>query len=187
MSPNVPLAEATIARLQGIAEPLVDTYDSVVNKLLDHYDASSTAVVKPGKPIGADSNKTLIFDPASPPQLKFTTCTHITVGGAPLAKQVTYWNNLLIAVVQHLHDGGMDVKQIHAQMTITNAIIGKKEDSGYKFLSEIGLSVQGADANAAFKQAYQLASKNGINFTVDFVWQDNERAAHPNRAGRLEV
>ena len=47
--------------------------------------------------------------------------------------------------------------------------------------------MQGQGSNAAFRQAYQLAALNGISFEIWFGWQDNDKAAYPNRQGVLEL
>lgn len=61
-------------------------------------------------------------------------------------------------------------------MSFANALVGKREDSGSKFIASAGLSLQEAEAEVAFKQAYQLAGADGASFTVEFAWQANERA-----------
>jgi len=187
MPPDVSLADVTISRLQKHAQPLTDTFDTVICRLLDHYEASNIDSGKPGQPIGTKGTNMMVFDPTMPPQLKFTTCTHITVAGEKLPKQITYWNNLLIAVIEEVHKKGKDVQTIHEMMHVANSVVGKREDSGYKFIPSVGLSVQGAESNAAFKQAYLLATVNKVKFTVQFVWQTNERAAHPGRYGYLQT
>src|SRR6218665_1215583 len=121
MPPEASLSDLTISRLQKIAQPLTDTYDTVISRLLDHYEASHITNVKPGAPIGKKGPNVMLFDPEVPPQLKFTTCTRITVAGVPLAKQITYWNNLLIAVIQHVHEKGKDAQTIHTILNITNS------------------------------------------------------------------
>lgn len=41
--PTIEVSSRTLTRLQGIAEPLVDTPDTVIGRLLDHYESSQTA------------------------------------------------------------------------------------------------------------------------------------------------
>ena len=56
-------------------------------------------------------------------------------------------------------------------MLIVNSIAGRKDDNGYKYLPEIGISVQGQDANGAWRQTYELASRFGMSLEVLFTWQ----------------
>jgi len=68
-----------------------------------------------------------------------------------------------------------------------NFVHGKRESGGYKYIPDAGISVQGQDANAAWRQTYRLASSFGISVEVEFAWQDNEKAAMPNTAGHLYI
>lgn len=190
MMPNAEISDVTSSRLQSIAVPLVDTYDSVIAKLLDHWDATKRQqpkVLKQGEPIKVLDDGTMEFSPANPPQLSFTSCHQIEVNGALLPKNETYWNNFMIAVIREVHKRGHDAKAIYNMLQIANAAIGEKTENGYKHLASIGLSVQGQDSNAAFKQACQLAVLNGIKFTIFFSWQNNEKAPYPNQRGYMEL
>jgi hypothetical protein len=190
MMPNVEITEITSSRLQAIATPLVDTWDTVITRLIDHWDATMVdrpKVVKPGEPIAmGQDGRTMIFDPASPPQLNFTTCLQIVINDQKLTKGETYWNTMMNTMIREAHKQGHDAEAIY-DMLFVNAEIGQKEDNGYKFLADVGISVQGQDSNAAFRQAYQLAKANGISFEVWFKWQDNEKAAHPGHEGILSL
>ena len=70
MSPSVELSPQTFARLQAHAVPLVDSIESVINRIVDYYEAKS------GKPVptseGDDSKNVRQFTPATPPSLKHT-------------------------------------------------------------------------------------------------------------------
>ena len=189
--PNVELADDTVARLQTIAIPLTDTFDSVILRLLDSYEASALAknkVFKAGEPIALiDGGLVMKFDPASPPNLRFTTCSRITVNGKPIPKGLTNWNGFLIEMVRAVYKKVAGPEAMCATMTVANAVVGKREDSGYKFISDVGISIQGQDASAAFKQIYILSAVSGVKFTVAFEWQNNEKAVYAGRRGYLEV
>ncbi len=188
--PTADLSDMTSTRLQAIAVPLVDTYDSVIARLLDHWDntkADKPQVVKPGDPIGTqEDGRTMIFDPAMPPQLNFTTPMQAIINGKKLTKGETYWNTMMNIMIREVYAKGHNAHVIH-DMLFINAYVGKKDDNGYKFLEDVGLSVQGQDSNAAFRQTYQLATLNSIGFEIKFRWQDNEKAAHPNREAVLKL
>jgi hypothetical protein len=190
MMPNAEISDLTSSRLQSIAVPLVDTYDSVIAKLLDHWDLTKREqpkVLRQNEPIMVLSDGTMEFSPANPPQLNFTTCHQIEVNGAILPKSETYWNNFMTAIIREVHKRGHNAKAIYDMLQIANAEIGEKVDNGYKYLASIGLSVQGQDSNAAFRQAYQLAVLNGIKFKIFFSWQNNEKALYANQRGYMEL
>jgi hypothetical protein len=189
MTPNAEISDATNLRLQAIATPLVDTHETVIVRLLDHWEqtkGTQPKVIKPGEPIETLDGGRLLFSPANPPNLGFTTPKQIMIDGVQLAKNDTYWNSLLNQTIRRVHAKGNDANSILAMLTVANAALGMKNDNGYKFLPDVGLSVQGQDSNAAFRQAYELAVANGIKGGVFFTWQNNAKAAYPNVPGYIE-
>ncbi len=190
MMPTAELSDLTNTRLQAIAIPLTDTHDSVIARLLDHWDATKSnqpKVIKPGEPIGMkEDGRMMIFDPATPPQLNFTNCVQVIINGKKLTKGESYWNTIMNVMIREVYSKGHNAQAIY-DMLFVNAAVGEKTENGYKFLPEVGLSVQGQDSNAAFRQAYQLAEMHGITFEIWFAWQDNDKAAYPNRQGVFEL
>tara|TARA_B100000678_G_scaffold260026_1_gene240584 strand:- start:494 stop:1066 length:573 start_codon:yes stop_codon:yes gene_type:complete len=189
MAPNASISEDTNARLQAIATPLVDTHDSVIARLLDHWEktkGSAPKISKPGQPVSTMEDGKLVFEPSNLPSLGFTTPKQIVIDGVQLPKSDTYWNSMLNFIIRLIHAKGKDANAIVSMMNIANAALGMKNDNGYKFLPDVGLSVQGQDSNAAFRQAYELAITNGIKGNVFFFWQNNEKAAFPNMPGYIE-
>ncbi len=175
MMPTVNLSDATFARLQKLAVPLVDDIDSVIAKLLDK--------TSDGAPPDLDVRQ---FDPASPPNLAFSSVKSASVQGKALEKSIAHWNGLMMATIRAAHAAGLTPEQILDVLTV-NAQAGRKEDSGYKFIEEVGVSVQGQDANAAFRQAYKLAVAAGLKLEVAFVWSNVAKAANPGVKGKLSV
>jgi hypothetical protein len=183
---NAELSERTVSRLQKIAIPLQDTYDTVIARLLDEFEARQVdKPKKSGEPLKTEGN-VMFFDPHSPPPLGFTTLTQVVLNGEQFAKSDTYWNKVMNRVILEAGKRGHDADAIFKMLTV-NAFVGEKTDNGYVYLSEVGLSVQGQDSNAAFRQAFQLAEAMGFKLTVVFYWQDNEKAAYPNQRGAFEI
>ncbi|MGH6793235.1 MAG: hypothetical protein ACRECF_10940 [Methyloceanibacter sp.] len=77
-----------------------------------------------------------------------------------------------------------DPKKVTALLHI-NAIVGKKEDQGYRFLSYAGISVQGEDANSAWRAIYRIAKELNILFDVQFMWAQKEGLAYAGQSGRF--
>lgn len=172
----VQISQETFARLQANAVPLVDTIETVINRALDALEGSKEGSLPPAKLGG--------FDPSAPPSLSFTTVRSVTIANKKLSPKETYWNSVLFACVKAAAKSGLSPKQI-GELTIVNNVVGVKEDSGYKYLKEAGISIQGQDANAAWKAAYHIAKQINLPIEVSFVWQSNPKAAFPGQVGKL--
>lgn len=180
MAHSVTLSEATFLRLQAHAVPLVDSIETVINRVLDTFEAGGAEIHSDG------SFSARVFNPAGPPNLAHTKVLSVEFCGRRFPPSDTNWNALLIAAIReagkHL-SGAERVKEL----VIVNSILGKKEEGGFKYLSEVGLSVQGQDANGAWKAAYHIAKNLGLPVNVTFVWYENEKAAFPGVTGRFSV
>lgn len=185
MMPKIEIADTTDARLKHFAIPLEDTYDSVISRLLDMAEGKQTSL--PPEPSAvAEDPATLRFSAKSLPQLRFTTLTRIELNGERLPKGETFWNKLMNRLIVEAVKNGHG-KDAVFKMLFVNAVPNKKTDNGYNFIPEVGLSVQNQDANGAARQAFELADQLGFSLKVYFYWQDNPKAAHPNRRAVVEL
>lgn len=180
--PPVDLSTRTITRLQKLAIPLIDTFDTVIGKLLDAYDARS----QPALTIHQSHTSIQAFDPAAPPNLAHTTVKFISLCGTTLKPAETYWNPLMHAVIRKVAERGISVEELRSHI-LANSVAGQKEDEGYKHLPDVGLSVQGQDANGAWKTTYQLACAFGLPLELTFAWQNNPKASAPGMTGSFTV
>jgi|SRR6185312_6393483 len=175
--PQVMIPDDLFERAKKHAEPLVDTFESVLARALDALDAASDVKT---------SGPKLHYDAASAPDLSFTTVKHAIVNGNALPPAKTYWNNILLAVVSSSAQHGAVTKQIASKLLV-NHVVGRKEAGGYRYVPEANISVQGQDANGAWKATYFLAREFGIKVEVKFLWQNNPKAANPGLTGNLSV
>jgi hypothetical protein len=181
MSPSIDLTDEVFARLQKHAVPLVDTPLSVIVRALDALEAGDEEPAAPANPLGPRS-----FNPAAPPNLAHTNPRRAEVAGQTLAKGETYWNSIMFAVITEAAKKRTSPDDLVDLLTIP-CVKGEKEGSGYRYLPDAGISVQGQDANRAWKQTYRIASSIGIPVQVVFVWGDNPKAAMPNTTGSFFV
>lgn len=175
----VSISQETFSRLQAHAVPLVDSIESVINKALDALESVATDATAPPPSVRA-------FNPDAPPSLSFTTVRSVVFQGVRHIPSETYWNSILTAAIREAAKLGMNAEKI-STMLIINNVPGKKEDGGYKYIEEAGLSVQGQDANAAWKAAYHLATALNLSIEVSFAWQHNPKAAYPGQSGTFSV
>jgi hypothetical protein len=185
VSPPVDLSPATFTRLQAHAVPLVDTIESVINRLLDAYETKSGTPVAP-----ADSDDGTItarqFNPNTPPDLRHTKVLAIEFDGRPLARGEANWNGLLNAAIREAKARAKSSADLKRLVTV-NFVEGQKSDEGYRFLSDVGLSVQGQDANGAWKGACHVAQQLGREIKATFIWREKESAAFPGVTGEFHI
>ena len=181
MAPSIELNDEIFTRLQKHAVPLVDTPLSVISRALDALEAGDEDTASIGQPSGPRS-----FNPAAPPNLSHATLRRAEVAGTALGKSDTYWNSIMFAVISEAAKKGSSPEDLIDLLTIP-CVKGEKEGGGYRFLPEVGISVQGQDANRAWKQTYRIASSIGISAQVVFVWGDNPKAAMPGTVGAFFI
>jgi hypothetical protein len=178
MMPQVTLEASTIERMKAYAEALVDTMDTVILKGLDAIDMVKA---KTNEPTSAER----IFNPASPPNLAYTTVKSVVWKGKRLSPAEAYWNPLMFIVirecVKHM------TKEQARNLILCNKVTGKKEDNGYKYVDEVGVSIQGQDANNAWKTTYNVLQALKMPVEVIFAWQDNPKATTPGAIGKFAV
>ncbi len=179
MSPTLNISDSLFVRLQGHAVAFIDTPETVIARALDALEAlkgtSSPSINGPRE-----------FNPAAPPNLAFTTPKKIALSGGTFSKGDTYWNTLMFACIEEAAKKGLSSDQIDQLMVVPH-VIGKKEDNGYVFIQEAGVSVQGQASNGAWKQAHHIAAALKLAVTVEFTWQNNEKAAMPNVTGTFKL
>jgi hypothetical protein len=110
----------------------------------------------------------------------------VELRGRPLAHGQVNWNGLLNATVREAKARAKSAGELK-QLVIVPFVDGQKTDEGYRYLSELGISLQGQDANGAWKAACHIAQKLGLALTATFVWREKEGSAFPGVEGRLSI
>ncbi len=190
--PAIEIAPETFTRLKTFAEPLVDDSDSVIRKILDRLDAcegkQKLAILTEGIQPTATSVRTAarktaptsfaIIDAASPPDLTGTKVLAATfANGRPSRLN---WNQLLAhAVYRAISSCKPD--EVHRIVGVQFEK-GKKSGRGFQHFADLGISVQGQDANTAWKNILHIAQKLGCAVEVEFEW----RGRPFEDGGRLE-
>ena len=184
MVPSVELSSQTFTRLQTHAVPLVDNIETVITRLIDFYEARDGAPVD--APADGAGGKVRQFNPLSPPVLTHTKVLAVEFCGKPLEHSQANWNGLLNATVREAKGRAKSTTELK-QLVVIPHTDGKKVDEGYRFLSELGFSIQGQDANGAWKAACHIAQRLALPLAVTFVWREKEGAAFPGVTGRLSI
>jgi DNA-binding phage protein len=187
MTPQVPLSEPLYAKLKEMAEPFVDTPETVISKAIDFYLAHHHSLQAGAKTATSGQLFTgaMIFQPDAPPDLSFTRPVAIEFAGTKFDKPMLYWNPLLFEIVRVAATKIHNIDQLK-QMLLCNYVDGDNgKENGYRFIPEAGLSVQGQAANPAWKTIVHLLKTLGLNLSVTFVWEDKSKAAFPGKTGKM--
>ena len=180
---NITVEEATLERLRSHARPFVDVSpDAVINRALDALDQQGS-VAASARSTWKDSERRI--DPQRLPDLTHTKVLDATIGGVVVARPK--WNHLRDRMVVKLANkfaGNFDELN---RLCPANMVQGRKRDEGYRYLSEIGVSVQGQPANGAGLAIVTAAQRLGIALDIGFMWRNTERAAHPGDRARIRV
>jgi hypothetical protein len=180
MPHNIELPDDLFAKLQKHAVPFIDTPISVIERAVRALEEGDE---EPAAPAEAGSRS---FNPAAPPNLAFTTPKKAVVGGKALPKSQTYWHNIMVAVIREAGLRRVSTDDLLALITV-NCVRGERHETGFTYIPEAGLSIQGQNANNAWRQAHVIASSIGILVEVVFAWQNNAKAAMPSVVGSFFV
>jgi hypothetical protein len=182
---QIEIPEPLLKRLQKDAIPFVDTPVSVIERLADFYERHNSQkseiksdILKQPQTVKAPNDERK-FDPHSPPNL-----FHTTVRGEFGTISFSKWNDLLqIAHVQTFKK----TKSFDELRKATRAQIknGTKTNEGYRPIPEIGISIQGVDANHAWKHALRLAIYLNVPLKAEIEWRHKDEAAFPGERGIL--
>ncbi len=182
--PDIAVEQSTFERLQHHAKPLVDTPDTVVNRALDALELSATPPTLPPllrqSPAVAERN----FDWRAPPDVTHTRLSDAALQGRRIEKP--NWNLLVNRMLVLATELLSDFEAVRKVCPV-NMVRGFKDDEGYRYLPEIGLSFQGASANDALRGLIAAAHSLGIELEVGFSWHPKEAAAYPGERGRLRI
>ncbi|WP_377828842.1 T4SS efffector SepA family protein [Bradyrhizobium lupini] len=189
MMPQINVSQSLFTQLQAIAEPFVDTPETVIAKCVEFYlsNASGHKVMpKVGEATQPSFEATyMTFQPDAPPDLTFTRPMSIELEGKSFDKGSLYWNPLLFELVRRAGQKGVKGDQLK-QMLLCNYVVGEADaNQGWRYIKEAGLSVQGQAANPAWKTIYHLVKSLGLTLDVVFMWEDKPKAAFPGKTAKM--
>jgi len=185
MMPVIRIPDSTFERLQAIAKPFVDSPAAVIDRLLDFYEAGvGRHRQSPNAPHGVTGTSigpaVTDFDPYNPPDLTHTRGLKAEMGG----QSASSWNELVYVAHRQAASKLKDIQALKAA-TLSSIVVGQKNDDGYHYMADINLSIQYVPANAAWKNAFHLATRCDVEISAEFEWPDKPGAAHPGKRGRL--
>ena len=197
---TIEINEETYNRLTRIAVPFKDTTpESVIIKLLDDYESNQTKPRPPSEVSNAtrtsvansleswwtDSDPGISIDnPFEPPSLKHTKVLRAKVDGKDVPK--ANWTTVRQSVLTIAFDRGYNVRGL-LEICAINAVEGSKGDEGYRHYPELGVSIQGQDANHAWRVTAAVAKELGVSVKVSFQWRVKPDAKYPGKRSVLTL
>lgn len=183
--PVIRVSDSTFAHLKTISTWLEggtpsQTIDLLVGKTLEELNLEKDEM--PSELNQIDLGGVIKF--RETPALSFTRVTKAFVDGRPIFKP--NWGNVLLSTIKILQKKGLSKSKLTSELCI-NSKAGEYDEHGYKFVSDLGISVQGQSAPDAWKEASRLAKKWGIDLEVEFQWGVNPKGLFPNRIGSMKV
>lgn len=192
MMPVIRVNDATFVDLKSVAtwlgtETPSQTIDRLVREKMEQLGLERDDVPKEMMPRDASSTAPDEGDMEfrSAPGLSFTRVLHASVGGQTLAK--ANWSGVLMNVITATKKkSGMDAKTLSHELQIPSKPY-EYGSEGYKYLSELGISIQGQSAQDSWKEIQRLADKHHVAVEVRFQWRENDKAQYPGRIGVLRA
>jgi hypothetical protein len=181
---QIEISDAIFARLQKLAVPLVDSIETVIEKAADAFEREQSAHANGSQKPAQSAVQPQQFSAKSPPNLTHTKMLSGKLNGR--YPRETTWNGLLVESIRQAKAKASTNDELRRLVPV-NFVHGRKDDDGYHFFPDIDLSVQGQDANAAWKGACQIAQQLGLPIEAEFQWRAKDGAAFPGVTGRLSA
>jgi hypothetical protein len=174
MTPTVELSADTDKDLAALAEPFVDvTREHVIKKLIKFYKEQNSS--EEGEVIKVYSNVT-------PLDLSHTKVLAANINGRQMLQP--NWNAIMDRAIELAAYKLTDPNKVSA-LVLAKHVVGEKKDQGFRYLKSAGISVQGQDANNAWKTVAHIVKQLGVTAEVTFAWYDNPKAAKPGETGKF--
>lgn len=177
--PEIAIENSTFERLQRHARPLLDTPDTVVNRALDALEKNSELVSKRDSPLQHRQ-----IDPRKLPDLKHTKVLDATLNGEQIVRP--NWNRLVEQVLRRAREQFPDFDDLR-KVCLVNMVRGRKEDEGYRYFSEMDISIQGLSANNACAALVNSVPSLDVQLDFTFRWRSKEGADFPGEVAHLTL
>jgi hypothetical protein len=185
MMPVIRISDATSKKLQQLAIPLEDNYDTVIARLAEAA-LNGLPYKKPLEPTVIASNISQVtpsaWDVDTHDDLTHTRLTSAKFDNIHIQK--VSWNNLAKYAIEMAYRklGSFEALRVASRAHLRQ---GKYEKEGFFYLPDIDISVQGMDSNMSWDNSVRLAHTLGVPVEVVFEWRNNDKAVKPGQIGRL--
>ena len=183
MMPVVRINDATFADIStlktwfGTKSPS-ETIDHIVKEVMDKLGIERDDELE-GVTV-ASTDGALVFDAA--PSLTFTKPMKAEINDKPI--QNPNWASILHVMIAQVKAKGFEGEKLVRELGVPSKAANYEHD-GFRYFTDLGISVQGQSAADAWKEVDRLAKKWRVPVTVEFSWRQNPKAQHPGKVGIL--
>lgn len=183
MMPVVRINDATFADLStlktwfGTKTPS-ETIDRIVREAMEQLGMERDD--EPEEVGIATGDGVMQFDTA--PGLAFTKPLAASINGKSIPNP--RWSVILLTMIAQGKAKGFEGDKLVRELAVP-AKVEQYDEEGFKYYSDLGISVQGQSAADAWKEVDRLAKKWRIPVTVEFRWRENPKAQFPGKTGVL--
>lgn len=183
MMPVVRLNDATFTNLSTLktwfrTKTPGETIDRLVQEAMDQLGMERDSEVDTASVATNDDPMHL----KTAPGLTFTKPLQVFIDGKALHSPK--WSSILLTVIARVKAKGVEGEKLIRDLAVP-AKLGKYEEDGFRFHSDLGISIQGQSAADCWKEVDRLAKKWRIPVTVEFCWRQNPKAQYPGKTGLL--
>jgi len=184
MMPVVRIPDLIYQRLQAIAIPFEDTPLTVIERLLSEYEArqkpQQSGDIETQK--SEEGEKYLVLDPEASSNLRHTRVIRSVIGGKEIRQP--NWSKILDEAHILAWKQGLSSEAL-IKLSLARVVKGESNDPGFHYLREIDISIQGVEANLAWRNTLHLSKNLNIPVEVYFEWRMKEGSAYPGQKGKL--
>jgi hypothetical protein len=155
---------------------------AVISRAVDALENGAAEHGAPPVILRAHGNDLASFEALNPPNLTHTKVVAASFDGKPV--KPNNWKRLLETAIVAAYKQISDFDKVR-NLAAVNMVKGKKEDEGYHYLPTVDFSVQGQDANAAWRGVMFIAQNLKLSAEVSFLWRNKEGADHPGKPGTM--
>jgi hypothetical protein len=183
MMPVVRINDATFADLStlktwyGTKTPS-ETIDRLVRETMEQLGMERDD--EPDAVMTTISDGPMQFDTA--PGLSFTKPLTASINGKTMHSP--RWSAILLTMIGQVKAKGVESEKLVRELAIPAKAM-RYEEEGFKYNSDLGISVQGQSASDCWKEVDRLAKKWRIPVSVEFWWRQNPKAQYPGKTGVL--
>jgi hypothetical protein len=174
--PVIRIPDPIYKRLQALAVPFEDTPITVIEKLLNEYEARYQSQQV------SETENYRVLEPDAVSNLHHTRVLRTVIGGQEIHQP--NWNKIVDAAHGIAIRQGFSVEDL-IKLTLSHIVQGEKISSGFHYLPEVNISIQGVDSNLAWRNTLHLMKNLKMPIEIYFEWRDKEGAAYPGEKGKF--